>query len=360
VQVRKPDRHVEVWMMEERMEPPDDAGGTVGDTDGDDVADFPTPRVVLSKCLEIEACRYNAQTIRSSVMRLVDPFVEFIPTCPEVEIGLGVPRDPIRLVAEDGKPEGALQLVQPSTSRDLTEAMTEFSHGFADTTTDVDGLLLKSRSPSCGIKDVKVYGAPAEAPVVRKDAGLFAGVMRERYPTAAMEDEGRLTNAGIRHHWLTRVFASARLRRALAEGPGALVDFHTRYKLVLMAHSPAGQQELGRLVAEAGSAFDRVAAEYPERFADAMAEPASTGAHVNVIQHAQGYFKRELASPEKRQFANLQAEYRDGRLPLQALLAVLGSWVERFDEPYLREQAYFRPYPRELVVAADSGRTRLA
>ena len=112
-------------------------------------------------------------------------------------------------------------------------------------------------------------------------------------------------------------------------------------------------------MAEAGTAFGDVAAAYPAAFAEAMAEPASTGAHVNVIQHAQGYFKRELATPEKRQFEELQAQYREGRLPLQALLAVLGSWVERFDEPYLRGQAYFRPYPRDLVVAADSGRARL-
>ncbi len=343
------------------------SGRGAGDAAARGVAGFPTPRIVLSKCLELEACRYNAQTIRSSVMRLVDPFVEFVPTCPEVEIGLGVPRDPIRLVAGDDGSDAAgaagrsgLRLIQPSTSRDLTERMTGFSHGFADATSDVDGLLLKSRSPSCGIKDVKVYGAPEDAPVVRKDAGLFAGIMMDRYPMAAMEDEGRLTNAEIRHHWLTRIFASARLRRALAEGPGGLVEFHTRYKLVLMAHSPEGQRELGRRVAEAGTAFDEVVPAYRAGFAEAMAEPAGAGAHANVIQHAQGYFKRELARAEKRQFEELQAEYREGRLPLQALLSVLGSWVERFDEPYLREQAYFRPYPRALVVAADSGRARLA
>lgn len=353
--------------------------GTERTAGGVEGAGLGTPRVVLSKCLELEACRYNARTIRSSVMRLIEPYVAFIPICPEVEIGLGVPRDPIRLVADrggagtgdddrpddDGGPDydpapSGLRLVQPTTSRDLTERMTEFSHGFADATADVDGLLLKSRSPSCGIKDVKVYGGAENAPVVGKGAGMFAGIMMDRYPEAAIEDEGRLTNAGIRHHWLTRIFASARLRAGLADGPAGLVDFHTRYKLVLMAHSPAGQRELGRLVAAAGDAFGDVAAAYRAGFAEAMAEPASPGAHVNVIQHAQGYFKRELAGPEKRQFEDLQAQYREGQLPLQALLAVVGSWVERFDAPYLREQVYFRPYPRALVTAADSGRGELA
>lgn len=321
--------------------------------------EFGRPRVVLSKCLEVEACRYNAQTIRSGVVRLLEPFVELVPVCPEVEIGLGVPRDPIRLVAPGGE-DGAIQLVQPSTGRDLTERMTRFGHEFADGLAAVDGMLLKSRSPSCGIKDVKLYAGAEAAPVTGKGPGLFAGIMQERFAGVAIEDEGRLTNAEIRHHYLTRLFASVALREAVARGPGGLVGFHTRYKLVLMGHSPGGQQRLGRLVADAGSDFDAVVPAYREGFAEAMAEPAGRGAHVNVIQHAQGYFKRELGGREKRQFESLQQQYREGQLPLQALLAVLGNWVERFDEPYLRGQAYFRPYPQPLVVAADSGRARLA
>lgn len=319
--------------------------------------EFGRPRVVLSKCLELEACRYNAQTIRSSVVRLLEPYVELVATCPEVEIGLGVPRDPIRLV--HASHEDRRRLVQPSTGRDLTKRMTSFSHRFADATNDIDGLLLKSRSPSCGIKDVKLY-AGEDGPVTGKGAGMFAAIMMERLPGVAIEDEGRLTNAELRHHYLTRIFASVALRRALVDGPAALVGFHTRYKLVLMAHSPSAQRRLGRLVADAGIGFGRVAREYREGFAEAMAEPAGRGAHVNVIQHAQGYFKRGLTSPEKRQFQELQTQYREGQLPLQALVAVLGSWVERFDEPYLAGQAYFRPYPQALVVAADSGRGRLA
>jgi uncharacterized protein YbgA (DUF1722 family)/uncharacterized protein YbbK (DUF523 family) len=330
------------------------------------------PRVVLSRCLELEACRYNAQMVRSSVVRLLEAHVEFVPVCPEVEIGLGVPRDPIRLVegggassGGDGPGEGeagsqGLRLVQPSTGRDLTTPMLEFGNRFADGTRDVDGLLLKNRSPSCGIGDVKVYGGVEDAPVTGKDSGMFAGVMRRRFPHAAMEDEGRLTNAEIRHHFLTRVFAHARLREALTRGVAGLVEFHTRYKLVLMAHSPGGQRSLGRVVADAGGDLAAAASAYREGLAEALAEPAGRGANVNVIQHAQGYFKETLTGAEKRQFLDLQAQYREGRLPIQALLAVLASWVERFDQPYLREQLYFRPYPLELVVAADSGRARLA
>ncbi len=332
------------------------------------------PRVVLSRCLELEACRYNGQGVRSTVVRLLEPHVEYVPVCPEVEIGLGVPRDPIRIerVASGESGSGAaaggdraddadgLRLVQPSTGRDLTERMAGFGHAFADGLDAVDGLLLKNRSPSCGIGDVKIYAG--EAPVTARGRGLFARVMAERFPTAPMEDEGRLMNAELRHHWLTRVYAGARLRAAARAGPAGLVDHHTRHKLVLMAHSPGAQRELGRLVAEAGSAsdFEALLARYRTAFAEATAEPAGRGAMINAVQHAQGYFKRALEGAEKRQFMTLQADYREGRLPFQALLAVLGSWVERFDEPYLREQWFFRPYPGELVVAPDSGRGRLA
>ncbi|MFW5951806.1 MAG: YbgA family protein [Gemmatimonadota bacterium] len=252
-----------------------------------------------------------------------------------------------------------LRLVQPSTGHDLTDRMLGFSESFADATAEVDGLLLKSRSPSCGVGDVKVYAG--EAPVTGKGRGMFAAVMMARHPHVPAEDEGRLTNAELRHHWLTRVWASARLRAAAERGPAGLVDFHTRYKLVLMAHSPAGQRELGRVVAEAGrSDFPTALARYRAAFAAALTEPASRGANLNAIQHAQGYFKRELGGREKRQFLSFQDEYRAGHVPFQALLAVLENWVERFDEPYLRQQWFFRPYPRALVTAADSGRARLA
>lgn len=336
-------------------------GGNDSGLDDGSGGGFHRPRIVMSRCLELDACRYDARMIRSGVVRLVEPYVELVPICPEVEMGLGVPRDPIHLVAgaepggadaEPGSP-GELRLVQPSTGRDLTDRMTELGHAFADATGEIDGLLLKSRSPSCGVRDVDRYAGGEDAPVTGTGPGMFAGIMRDRYPLAAMEDEARLTDAAVRHHWLTRVFASAALRAALAEGPAALVDFHTRHKLVLMAHSPEGQRRLGRLVADAGTAFDEVAPAYRSGFAEAVSEPAGRGGHVNAIDHARGYVKDALDGDEKRQLEAMTTAYREGELPLQALLDVLAGWAERFDEPYLRTQAYFRPYPRPLV---DAGR----
>lgn len=319
----------------------------------DPTVSWPRPRLVLSKCLELEACRYNAQTIRSGVVRALEPWAEFVATCPEVEVGLGVPRDPIRLV----RIEDRTHLVQPSTAKDLTDAMESFSRRFLDGLEDIDGFLLKSKSPSCGIDQIKVYAAPENAPPVDKQPGLFAAAVLERFPSAPVEHEGRLTNLRLRDHYLTRIFAHAELRACRTVGTiGALVEFQARQKLTLMAHAPDLQRELGRLVAnQDGLPAEEVFDGYQALFVRALARQPRPGTHVNVIQHAQGYFKDGLTAAEKRHFLGLQEEYRQGRVGRGALLAVLQSWVHRFGESYLAEQSYLAPYPRELVDLADSG-----
>ncbi len=229
------------------------------------------PRVVLSRCLEFAACRYDGGGIESPVVRLLAGYVEYVPVCPEVRIGLGVPRPPIRIEETDG----VQRLVQPSTGRDLTEPMTSFSHGFADGTGDVDGLILKSRSPSCGIGDVKIHvgGEPGPEP----GDGMFARVMADRYPGAALEDEARLVDGSTRHRWLTRVWASARLREAVSTGPAGLASHHDRYA-PLLARAPAAlRRRLDALVDGAVSeggpgALDVVVGEYRSLFAT-TAEP---------------------------------------------------------------------------------------
>lgn len=171
---------------------------------------------MLSRCLEMAECRYDGAGIRSPVVRLLARHVEFVPVCPEVRIGLGVPRAPIR-IERTSSGDGSLRLVQPSTGRDLTDRMTGFGESFADATEAVDGLLLKSRSPSCGMGDVKIYDERGGL-VTGQGWGMFAAVMRARYPDAAMEDEERLKDAAVRRRWLTRVFESARRRAEARRG----------------------------------------------------------------------------------------------------------------------------------------------
>lgn len=164
---------------------------------------------MLSRCLELAACRYDGAGIRSEVVRLLGPYVEWVPVCPEVEIGLGVPRPPIRIEAA-GSEESGLRLVEPSTGRDLTDRMLGFARSFADGMGDVDGAILKSRSPSCGLGDVKVHRGGAVAS--EEGTGMFAAVLRARFPELPMEDEARLLDPSVRRAWLTRVFERAGLR----------------------------------------------------------------------------------------------------------------------------------------------------
>ena len=343
----------------------------------------PRPRLVLSKCLELDACRYNGATIRAPLVRRMEPFVELVAVCPEVEIGLGTPRDPVRLVRNergadlpDGAtlPHGAAAegagarppylMVQPASGRDLTAAMTGFSTAFLDGVEPVDGFLLKSRSPSCGLKDTKIYTDPEEgqAMPVEKGSGLFAAAVLERFGDRAIEDEGRLTNFRIRHHFLTKLFLVARLRAVATSGVmKELVGFHAAHKLLLMAYHQTAMRAMGRLVANPDRRpFDAVVADYRRELARALARPAKYTAHVNVLMHALGYFKKGLSAAETRHFLEALEEYRAGRLPLSAPLTTLQSWIARFGEPYLARQTYLEPYPRELLDLSDSGGGALA
>ena len=315
----------------------------------------PRPVVVLSRCLEVEACRYNGLIVRAPFVLQLMPFVDPIPVCPEVEIGLGIPRDPIRLVAL----EGAQHLVQPSTDHDLTDAMGSFTDEYLGALGDVDGFILKRRSPSCGIKDTKIYSSDGETQPSERGPGMFGGAVLERFPQAAVEDEGRLTNFRIRHHFLTKLFGLASFRVVRDSGSMALlVQFHAEHKLLLMAYHQTELRALGRIVANPNKrAFAEVIADYEVHFAHALVRPARSKSNINVLMHALGYISDGLGAKEKQHFLSLLDEYRAGRSTIATPLAILQSWIARFDESYLAQQRYLEPYPRELMDLRDSGRS---
>ncbi len=319
----------------------------------------PRPRVVLSECLELSACRYNGQRIPADIVNQLAPFVDLLPVCPEVRIGLGIPRDPIRLVALE---HGRTGLAQPTTGRDLSALMDDWAVAWLAAVGEVDGFLLKSRSPSCGPDDVKVYAGidESQAPL-RKEPGRFAVAVRERFPAYPLEDEGRLTNQRIREHFLTRIFALAAFRAARDRGRVSdLVEFHARYKFVLLVNSEPALRELGRLVARAADLPpDEAWKRYGDGFREALDGLPARRTHLNVLQHAVGYVADSLTPAERGHFRELLDAYGEGRLPLSAPVALLQSWIARFDVDYLGSQAYFRPFPRELMDLRDSGRARV-
>ena len=307
----------------------------------------PRPTVVLSKCLELDACRYDGQVVRAPFVLELMPYVDLAPICPEVEIGLGIPRPPIRLVQRGT----SRQLFQPDTERDMTQAMQGFNERFLGALGDVDGFILKSRSPSCGIKDTKTNGGG-------KGAGMFGAAVLERFPHAAIEDERRLTDYRLRHHFLTKLFARAAFRAVKVSGSMAeLVRFHTANKLTLMAYHQTELRALGGIVANPDKRpFTEVAAGYEEHLVHALARPPRSTSNITVMMHALGYVSDRLSAEERRHFVDALDEYREGRMSLGAPLVLLQSWIERFDQSYLREQTYLEPYPRELMDLRDSAR----
>lgn len=314
------------------------------------------PRVFASKCLGFAATRWNGATITDEFVEKLKPFVTYVTTCPEVEIGLGVPRDPIRIVLKGGK----YSLMQLGTEKDVTKEMTKFARDFIDGLGEVDGFILKDRSPSCGVKEVKVYPGLEPGGVIQKTDGFFAKEVLERYPQLPVETEGRLTNYSIREHFMTRIFTNARFRKIKESlKMKDLVQFHTENKLLLMAYSQKELGALGSIVANhEKKKAETVLKAYETHLAQALDKPPKYTSSINVMMHGLGYFSRELTSREKQFFLNTLEEYQREQVPLSVPVNILKSFIVRFQESYLEQQTFFDPYPEELVAITDSGKGR--
>ena len=314
------------------------------------------PRVVVSKCLEFAPCRYNGAMISDELVRRLKEHVDFVPVCPEMEVGLGCPREPIRVVLVEKQPH----LIQPATGKDFTQPMQQFAASFLAGVGEVDGFLLKSRSPSCGIKDVKVFAGPEHKTPQKLGRGFFGGAALDRFPDLPVEDEGRLSNFSLREHFLARLFTLTALRRVRAAGRmGGLVEFHAANKWLLMACHQSELRIMGRIVANAA---DRppaeVLAEYGPHLARALARLPRAASVVNVLMHALGYVSDNLSAGEKAFFLDVLKKYRGGTAPLSAATTLLNAWGIRFHATYLLEQTFLEPYPEPLVSISDSGKGR--
>jgi len=314
------------------------------------------PRVFFSRCLGFDNCRYNGITITDRVTEFLKPFVEPVTACPEVAIGLGVPRPPIRLIEEGD----TVSLYQPETDRDVTAQMKDFAKTYLAELQPVDGFVLKYRSPSCGPNDVKIYNSKKPKAGHRKGSGMFAEAVRSAFPGMPLEDEGRLQNFDIRSHFLTKLFTMARFRRASGIGTiGELVQFHADHKYLLMAYNQEAMRAMGRLVANPDKRpATEVFALYRDGLLRALARAPRRTSAINVLQHGFGYVSDNLSKAERDHFLLSLNQYREGRIPLTAATMLLRSWILRFDVEYLASQTYFEPYPIGLVEVLDSGKGR--
>ena len=307
---------------------------------------FKKPRVVVSRCIEFDPVRYDGHVIASDFVRQLKPHVDFTTVCPEVEIGLAIPREPLRIVLIDGKK----RLIQPATKLDFTEKMELWADAFLNSLPEVDGFILKSRSPSSGLRGSKVYPGSEEVASIGRTSGLFGGKVLEHFSDLAIEEEDRLRNSRIREHFLTKLFALANFRKVKSSNSmKELVRFHSDNKLLLKAYSQKTLGVMGRTVAnQQKKPFTNIVRDYQRELADALRRPPRIGSNIDVLLHGMGYFSRRLSKREKALFLKYLERYKAGKIPLGVATGVLRSWIARFEEPYLMNQSFLEPYPEEL------------
>ncbi|PYC28366.1 hypothetical protein DMO17_04080 [Aquipseudomonas alcaligenes] len=304
----------------------------------------------ISACLLGAEVRYNGGHKESRLCsRVLAEHFDFVPLCPEVAIGLGTPREPIRLV---GDPQAPRALGTVNRERDVTQALHDYGTRMAGELDDISGYIFMHKSPSCGMERVKVYqdnGYPADGGA----SGIFAAAFTRLRPDLPVEEDGRLNDPVLRENFLTRVFAYAEWQRLLHAGltRKAILDFHARYKYQLMANNPLQYKALGRLLADLGRHDPQeFGPRYFSQLMAALKKCATRGTHSNVLQHLSGYLKQALSSEEKEEMQQLITQYRSGIIPLVVPLTLLKHHFRRHPDRYVARQAYLQPHPENLSL----------
>jgi uncharacterized protein YbgA (DUF1722 family)/uncharacterized protein YbbK (DUF523 family) len=307
-------------------------------------------RIGISQCLLGEQVRFDGgHKLDRFITLTLGQYFEWIPVCPEVELGLGIPRETLRLV----QLEEGTGLVMPKSGRDWTREMTEYAKKRVAKLAgeELTGYILKSDSPSCGMERVRVY-APNGMPT-RNGIGLFARELLRYFPDLPIEEEGRLSDPRLRENWIERVFAYHRLRSLWKSKwtIGDLVDFHTAHKLVLLAHSPKTYGDLGRLVAVSKkTSRQELRRQYQASFMAALKILATRGRNTNVLQHMAGYFKKQLDDGSRQELQEHITDYRNSYVPLIVPVTLIKHYVRQFGVSYLAGQVYLNPHPKELAL----------
>jgi uncharacterized protein YbgA (DUF1722 family)/uncharacterized protein YbbK (DUF523 family) len=307
-------------------------------------------KIGISMCLLGEPVRYDGGHKWDRFLTdTLGKYVEFTPVCPEMECGLGVPREAMRLVGDLENP----RLVTIHTKVDHTDRMILWARRrIAELKKeDLCGFIFKSDSPSSGMERVKVYnekGIP-----VKQGVGVFAREFMASFPLLPVEEEGRLHDPALRENFIERIFALKRWREVLDKKPRIkdLVDFHTRHKLLVLSHSPRHYQEMGKLVAQSEAVeLQGLVDRYQTLLLEALRIKASNKKHTNVLLHMLGYFKKELSADEKQELLEIIDHYLQGIIPLIVPVTLFLHYVRKYNQPYLKTQLYLNPHPIELKL----------
>lgn len=301
------------------------------------------PKILLSRCYS-EPIRYNGGIVNDDFINKLKQYIDFINVCPEVEIGLGVPRKRLIVV----KTENSKRFFQLETGKDFTERIIKFAEKTLTSLPEVDGFILKAKSPSCGVGSTKLY---KNGFIVGKTYGFFAEQIRKSFPYLPLEDEGRLKDEEIRKHFLVRIFSFSEVRELFEIiEPKSLVQFHTKYKYLLMTYSQKALKELGQIVADGNLSIKEKIHRYKIKFYEAFDKKPSIKRHVNTLTHLTGYVSSKLNTKEREHLINLINNYSMGKIHLKVIIELLKSLAYRFDNEYILIQKYLEPYPEDLDV----------
>ncbi len=307
-------------------------------------------RLGISSCLLGNPVRFDGGHQHDRYLtETLGAFVEYVPVCPEVECGLGIPRETLRLVGNPASP----RLVTTRSGMDHTERMRSWAEerlqGLARE--ELDGFIFKKGSPSSGMERVKVY---SDQGMPRKiGAGIFAQAFMDRFPSLPVEEDGRLYDPALRENFIERIFAHRRWRHLLAAKPGIgdLVAFHTSHKLLILSHNEKIYREMGRLVALASTPVqEEVFGTYERLLMEALKGLSTVKKHTNVLMHMLGYFKKQLTADEKTEILGIIDQFKMGYLPLIVPITLLNHYVRKYREDYLAGQLYLNPHPLELKL----------
>lgn len=307
-------------------------------------------KVGISACLLGEKVRYDGGHKLDGFLRdTLGQFVEWVPVCPEVECGLTVPREAMRLVGEINNP----RLVTQKTKIDYTQKMSAWAKNRVKelAKNDMCGFVFKTRSPSSGMQNVKVYNDKGFA--VNKGVGIFAQIFMDAFPFMPVEDEGRLHDPLLRENFIERIFVFKRWQDLIADNQTikGLIDFHSDHKLLIMSHSTKTLSALGKIVADSKKyPKEKLFFEYMQTMLSGLKLQASGKKHTNVLQHILGYFKKDLDPDEKKEALAIIEDYHKGYVPLIVPIVLMQHYIRKYDKAYLKRQYYLHPHPVELVL----------
>ncbi len=320
-------------------------------TDSKTRSDDATIRLGVSTCLLGEPVRYDGgHKLDRYLVNTLGVYVDWVPVCPEVEMGLSTPRESMRLIGDPTAP----RLIAPKSGHDYTDQMLAWAQERLEQLAAIKlhGFIFKKDSPSSGLFRVKVYNEHGMAQ--RNGTGMFPREVINRFPLLPLEEEGRLNDMPLRENFIERIFAYYRWTELLENEPtpGGLVQFHTAHKLTLMAHSPVHYQEMGRLVAQAGTIrWDELSDTYGRQLMEGLKVLGKPGKHVNVMQHLMGFLKNHLSTEDKAELLDVIEDYRQGLVPLVVPLTLLKHHLNRHPVPdWVHQQVYLNPYPKELML----------